>query len=90
MRESTPRHSGHTQTQRLAGRPAVDPTALADGTFVRGVECEAGRRGAKGASLQAAAPTERHSVRRLLLNRRPTDAILLQSCSVPGAGSRDF
>jgi len=33
-------------------------------------------------SLQAAAPTERHSVRRLLPNRRPTDAILLQSCSV--------
>jgi len=41
-------------------------------------------------SLQAAAPTERHSVRRLLANRRPTDAILLQSCSVLGAGSRDL
>ena len=41
-------------------------------------------------SLQATAPTERHSVRRLLPNRRPTDAILLQSCSVLGAGSRDF
>jgi len=32
-------------------------------------------------SLQAAVPTDRHSVRRLLRNRRPTDAILLQSCS---------
>jgi len=46
-----------------------------------------GRR--RAASLQATAPTERHSVRRLLPNRRPTDAILLQSCSVLGAGSRD-
>ena len=33
-------------------------------------------------SLQATARTERHSVWRLLPNRRPTDAILLQSCSV--------
>jgi len=37
-----------TQTQRLAGRPAVDPTPLEYRTLVRGVECEAGLRGAKG------------------------------------------
>jgi len=44
----------------------------------------------RASSLQATAPTERHSVRRLLPNRRPTDGILLQSCSVLGAGSQDF